>query len=72
MDKLFFVSDFMVKRKPQAVGGAMPATGAGLIRYFDEDEGGLKIRPEIVVVICVAVIVFGVLLQIFGAELLGF
>lgn len=50
----------------------MPATGAGLIRYFDEDEGGLKIRPEAVVVICIAVIVVGVLLQIFGAELLGF
>ncbi|MCC7573061.1 MAG: preprotein translocase subunit Sec61beta [Candidatus Methanofastidiosum sp.] len=72
MDKLFFVSDYMVKRKPQAAGGAMPATGAGLIRYFDEDEGGLKIRPEIVVVICFLVIVAGVLLQIFGAELLGF
>ncbi|HOM95377.1 MAG: preprotein translocase subunit Sec61beta [Candidatus Methanofastidiosa archaeon] len=62
----------MVKRKPQAVGGAMPATGAGLIRYFDEDEGGLKIRPEVVVGICVIVIVAGILLQIFGAELLGF
>lgn len=72
MNKLFFVSDSMVKRKSQAVGGAMPATGAGLIRYFDEDEGGFKIRPEAVVVICVAVIVVGVLLQIFGAELLGF
>ena len=54
----------MVKRKPQAVGGAMPATGAGLIRYFDEDEGGLKIRPEVVVGICVIVIVAGILLQI--------
>ncbi len=72
MNKLFFVSDFMVKRKQQAVGGAMPATGAGLIRYFDEDEGGLKIRPEAVVAICVVVIVAGVLLQFFGAELLGF
>lgn len=61
----------MVKRKTQAVGGAMPATGAGLIRYFDEDEGGLKVPPEVVVVICVVVIVVGILLQIFGAELLG-
>ncbi|NMC77256.1 MAG: preprotein translocase subunit Sec61beta [Candidatus Methanofastidiosa archaeon] len=61
----------MVKRKTQAVGGAMPATGAGLIRYFDEDEGGLKVPPEVVVVICAVVIVVGILLQIFGAELLG-
>lgn len=72
MDVLFFVSEFMVKRKPQAVGGAMPATGAGLIRYFDEDEGGLKVRPEAVVALCVVVIVIGILLQMFGAELLGF
>ncbi|KYC52229.1 MAG: preprotein translocase subunit SecG [Candidatus Methanofastidiosum methylothiophilum] len=71
MIKLFFVSDSMVKRKTQAVGGAMPATGAGLIRYFDEDEGGLKVPPEVVVVICAVVIVVGILLQIFGAELLG-
>ncbi|KYC55105.1 MAG: Preprotein translocase subunit SecG [Candidatus Methanofastidiosum methylothiophilum] len=72
MNKLFFVGEYMVKRKPQAAGGAMPATGAGLIRYFDEDEGGLKIRPEVVVGLCVVVIVVGILLQIFGAELLGF
>ncbi len=72
MNKLFFVGEYMVKRKPQATGGAMPATGAGLIRYFDEDEGGLKIRPEVVVGLCVVVIVVGILLQIFGAELLGF
>ena len=72
MNKHFPVSDIMAKRKPQQVGGAMPATGAGLIRYFDEDEGGLKIPPEGIVIICVVVIILGIALQIIGPELLGF
>lgn len=72
MNKLFLVSDIMAKRKQQQVGGAMPATGAGLIRYFDEDEGGLKVPPEGIVVICVLVIILGLALQIVGPELLGF
>lgn len=33
-------------------------SAAGLIRYFDsEDEAAIKIRPELVVVFCVAAIV---------------
>lgn len=41
----------------------MPATGAGLIRYFDEETHGPKLDPKFVVGMCVAVIVFEVLLH---------
>jgi len=35
----------------------MPATTAGLLRFFDEEGEGLKLRPEIVVIIATALIV---------------
>ena len=37
--------------------GIMPAASAGLIRFFQEEAHGLKIRPEIVVAAAIALIV---------------
>lgn len=34
----------------------MPITGAGLVRFFEEDTKGVKIRPEIIVVMTVSLI----------------
>jgi len=42
------------KRKKES---PMPATTAGLLRFFDEEGEGLKLRPEIVVIIATALIV---------------
>jgi len=50
----------------------MPPTGAGLIRYFQEEGSGVKISPKSVIVFTAAVIVFVILLHIAGAGLLGF
>ena len=33
----------------------MPAASAGLLRFFEEETQGIKIRPEIVVVLTVSV-----------------
>ena len=33
-----------------------PATAAGLITYFEEEVGGIRIRPEAVVLIAVGLI----------------
>jgi len=45
-------------RKTQTSG---PAGGAGLIRYFDVDEGGPKMDPKFVVGLCVAVILLEII-----------
>jgi len=51
----------------------MPATGAGLIRYFKEEAHGYKISPKVVVGIAVGLIVFEALLQMgLGQALFGF
>ncbi len=43
--------------------GGMPATGAGLMRYFDEETRGPKMDPKFVVGMCIGVIIFEVLLH---------
>jgi len=37
--------------------GAMPATGAGLIRFFEEDTPGIKIGPYVVMIFAAALII---------------
>jgi preprotein translocase subunit Sec61beta len=44
--------------------GGMPPTGAGLIRYFDEETRGIKMSPYVAVALCIAAGVIVVLLQI--------
>jgi len=39
----------------------MPAASAGLLRFFEEETQGIKIRPEIVVVLSVALILAAIL-----------
>lgn len=41
----------------------MPATGAGLIRYFKEETHGPKVSPRSVAGFCAAVIIFEILLH---------
>ena len=52
----------MVRRGGEGDEG-MPATGAGLIRYFDEETQGPKLDPKVIAVFCVGVIVFEVLIR---------
>lgn len=42
-----------------------PMTGAGIIRYFDVEEG-IKIDPMVFIGITVAFIIFEIVLQIVG------
>jgi preprotein translocase subunit Sec61beta len=50
----------------------MPPTGAGLIRYFQEEGTGMKISPRAVLVFTGAIIVFVLMLHIAGSGVLGF
>jgi preprotein translocase subunit Sec61beta len=50
------------KKKEQ---GPMPAASAGLLRFFEEETEGVKIRPELLVVLSVVLIVLSVLAKVF-------
>lgn len=41
----------------------MPASSAGLLRFFEDETQGIKIRPEIVVALSVALVIVTILLR---------
>ncbi|MCK5045008.1 MAG: preprotein translocase subunit Sec61beta [Candidatus Heimdallarchaeota archaeon] len=45
------------RQKSSDGGGAMPATGAGLIRFFEEDTPGIKVGPYAVMIFAAALII---------------
>ncbi|MBS3815544.1 MAG: preprotein translocase subunit Sec61beta [Hadesarchaea archaeon] len=50
----------------------MPATGAGLIRYFKDETHGIKVSPYAIVGMAAGIIIFEILLRFYGEALLGF
>jgi preprotein translocase subunit Sec61beta len=53
----------MSKRKKS--DAPMPAASAGLLRFFEEETEGVKIRPEILVGFAIALIIVCVLAHVF-------
>ncbi len=45
----------------------MPAASAGLLRFFEEETQGIKIRPEFVVALSIALIIAAILGRVFFA-----
>jgi preprotein translocase subunit Sec61beta len=43
----------------------MPAQGAGLLRFFEEDTRGIKVKPELAVVLAIALIGASILATVF-------
>jgi preprotein translocase subunit Sec61beta len=53
----------MSKKKKEGKG-PMPAASAGLLRFFEEETEGVKIRPELLVIASVALIIVSVVAYI--------
>jgi len=43
----------------------MPMQSAGLLRFFEEETRGIKVKPELAVVIAVALVIVCILAQLF-------
>ena len=54
----------MSGRKKKQDQGPMPAASAGLLRFFEEETEGIKIRPELLMALAVVLIVVSVLAKI--------
>ena len=54
----------MSGRKKKKESGPMPAASAGLLRFFEEETEGIKIRPELLVVFAISLIVLSVLAKV--------
>ena len=42
----------------------MPASSAGLLRFFEDETHGIKIRPEIVLILAVVTMISSIILRI--------
>jgi preprotein translocase subunit Sec61beta len=45
----------------------MPAQGAGLLRFFEEDTRGVKVKPELTVILAVGLIIGSIFASVFFA-----
>jgi preprotein translocase subunit Sec61beta len=54
----------MAKKKKESKS-PMPAASAGLLRFFEEETEGVKMRPEILMALAVALVVISVLAKVF-------
>jgi preprotein translocase subunit Sec61beta len=54
-----------VSRRKKKDTGPMPAASAGLLRFFEEETEGIKVRPELLVILSVSLIVISVMAKIF-------
>jgi preprotein translocase subunit Sec61beta len=55
----------MGMRKKKRDSGPMPAASAGLLRFFEEETEGIKVRPELLVALAVSLIVVSVVASAF-------
>jgi preprotein translocase subunit Sec61beta len=53
------------RRKKREKSSPMPAASAGLLRFFEEETQGIKIRPELVVTLAVALTLAAILARVF-------
>jgi preprotein translocase subunit Sec61beta len=53
-----------VSRKRKESQGPMPAASAGLLRFFEEETEGIKIRPELLMGLSIGLIVISVVAKI--------
>ena len=55
----------MGMRRKKKDTGPMPAASAGLLRFFEEETEGIKVRPELLVVLAISLIIVSVAAKAF-------
>ena len=54
-----------MSRKGKKKHSSMPASSAGLLRFFEDETHGVKVRPEIVIILAIAMAVSSLLIRMF-------
>jgi len=60
------------RQKKREKSAPMPAASAGLLRFFEEETQGVRIRPEMVIILAVGLIIACVLAQLYSLKVLPF
>jgi preprotein translocase subunit Sec61beta len=53
------------KKKKKEKSAPMPAASAGLLRFFEEETEGIKVRPELLVALAISLIAVCILANVF-------
>ena len=64
--------NLMSKKDKSKKSAPMPAMSAGLLRFFEEETTGIKVKPEIVMALAIVLIVLAVIGQLQTKGLLPF
>lgn len=54
-----------MSKKKKEKSAPMPAASAGLLRFFEEETEGVKVKPELLIILAIALIIVSVLAKIF-------
>jgi len=52
------------REKKREKKAPMPAQSAGLLRFFEEETQGIKVKPEVLLILTIALIIVCVLLPL--------
>ncbi|MFQ6086707.1 MAG: preprotein translocase subunit Sec61beta [Candidatus Bathyarchaeia archaeon] len=55
----------MSRKSKKRETAPMPSASAGLLRFFEEETKGIKVRPELIVALAAALIMTVILARIF-------
>jgi preprotein translocase subunit Sec61beta len=55
----------MSSKKKKEKKSPMPAASAGLLRFFEEETEGVKVRPELLIILAIALIIVAALAHAF-------
>jgi len=58
------------RRKKDEKRAPMPAQSAGLLRFFEEETEGIKVKPEILIALSIAFMIVSVLAHLHASGLL--
>ncbi|MEM2522897.1 MAG: preprotein translocase subunit Sec61beta [Candidatus Bathyarchaeia archaeon] len=53
-----------MSKKKKRESAPMPAASAGLLRFFEEETEGIKVRPELLIAFAIALIALCILARI--------
>ncbi len=54
----------MSRRKKRREEAPLPALSAGLLRFFEEETSGVRLRPEIIIILSAGLIIMSIILPI--------
>jgi preprotein translocase subunit Sec61beta len=50
---------------------AMPSSGAGITRYFDDYQSKIRFKPGHIIILAIVILIVIIMLHVYGGSILG-